>query len=82
MFRAFLGGLSLASIFFVAPWAVFLTSGILATRFRAWEILFFGALVDILYVPPDGFYNIPIPATLTALILLVGLEPLRRKLML
>lgn len=82
MFRAFLGGLSLASIFFAAPWLVLITSSILAVRFRAWEILLFGALIDILYVPPGGIYGIPIPATIVAFTLLAGFEPFRRKLML
>lgn len=81
MFRAFIGGISFASVLFVPPWIPLIGAGILALRFRAWEILLLGALIDILYVPPGGIYGVPIPATLTAFILLVGLEPFRQKLL-
>lgn len=53
----------------------------LTVRFRAWEVIALGALIDLLYVPPGGFFGIPIPATLTAFILLAGFEPIRRKLL-
>lgn len=79
--RAFLGGLSLASIFFATPLIVLLASLALAIRFRAWEVLFFGILIDVLYAPPGGIYGIPIPATIIACVVVVGFEPLRRKLM-
>lgn len=79
--RAFLGGLSLASILFATPWIVFLTSLALAVRFQAWEVLFFGMLIDVLYAPPGGIYGIPIPATIIAFIVIIGFEPFRRKLM-
>lgn len=80
--RAFVAGISFASVLFASPWVPIVGAGILAVRFRAWEILILGALIDLLYVPPGGFFGIPIPATLVAFILLLGLEPFRKKLLL
>ncbi len=79
--RAFVGGLSFASILFAPPWLPLICAGALTVRFRAWEVLIAGALIDLLYVPPEGLYGIPIPATLFAFILFVGFEPIRRKLL-
>ncbi len=79
--RAFIGGISFASVLFAPPWVPIIGAGILAARFRAWEIVLLGAFIDILYVPPGGIWGIPIPATLTAFILLVGFEPFRKKLL-
>ena len=81
MLRAFIGGISFASVLFAPPWVPIIGVGILALRFRAWEILFLGAMIDIIYVPPGGIYGVPIPATLIALVLLSGLEPFRKKLL-
>ena len=81
MVRAFVGGLSFASALFAPPWLPFLFAGALTVRFRAWEVLILGALIDLLYVSPDGLYGIPIPATLLAFVLFAGFEPLRRKLL-
>ena len=82
MIRAFLGGLSFAGALFAPPWLPLVCAGVLTVRFRAWEVLILGALIDLLYVPAGGLYGIPIPATLTAFILLIGFEPIRRKLLL
>ncbi len=81
MIRAFIGGLSFASVLFAPPWLPLIGAGMLTVRFRAWEVIALGALIDLLYVPPGGFFGVPIPATLTAFILLVGFEPIRRKLL-
>mgnify|MGYP001619604389 CR=1 FL=1 len=81
MIRAFIGGLAFASALFAPPWLPLVGAGLLTVRYRAWEVLVLGALIDLLYVPPGGFFGIPIPATLTAFILLVGFEPIRRKLL-
>lgn len=81
IFRAFIGGISFASVLFAPPWIPLVCAGILTLRFRAWEILLMGVLIDLLYAPPGGLYGIPIPATLTAFILLVVFEPFRQKLL-
>ena len=81
MVRAFLGGLSLASILFAPFWVAILFMGALAVRFCAWEVLFLGALIDLLYVPAGGIWHIPIPATLTFFLVLALFEPFRRKIL-
>jgi hypothetical protein len=53
---------------------------ILAVRFRAWEVLAVGALVDLLWLPA-GLTPLPL-FTLAALILVWGLEPLRNEFLL
>ena len=82
MTRAFLGGLSLASILFAPPWIPFLCMGALVARFCAWEALFLAGIVDLLYVPTGGIWGIPMPTTLILFIALVSLEPVRQKLLL
>jgi len=81
MVRAFIGGLSFASVLFAPIWVPLIGAGALAIRFRAWEILVLGALVDLLYVPPEGIFGIPIPATIITFFLLMGFEPLRKKIL-
>jgi hypothetical protein len=82
MIRALIGGVSLAGILFAPAWVPFVGIGALAIRFRAWEVLVLGAIIDLVYVPPGGVWGIPIPATLFAFILLVLFEPIRQKLLL
>ena len=81
MTRALLGGLSLAGILFAPLWMPLLFMGALAVRFYAWEVVFFGAIIDLLYVPLGGVLHIPIPATLVAFLFLLSFEPIRRKLL-
>jgi hypothetical protein len=66
----------------VAPmWVPLLFSAALAVRFRAWEIIGIGLLVDMLYLAPGTIYGIPFPATIFAVLLLAALEPVRRQLL-
>ncbi|MEK7628750.1 MAG: hypothetical protein AAB421_05060 [Patescibacteria group bacterium] len=81
MIRPFISGLSFASVLFAPPWAPLILMGVLSLRFRAWEILIMGVCVDLLYLPPGGFYMIPIPATICATAILIGFEPFRRNIM-
>jgi len=51
--------------------------GLLAFRYPAWEVLFIGLLTDFLWMP-GLFSQLPI-FTLAALVLVWGLEPLRKE---
>lgn len=64
----------------VAPWFVPLAAIVLlALLYPAWEVLFIGLLVDFLWLPFGGAIQ-PLPLfTLAALLLVWGLEPLRRE---
>lgn len=64
---------------FLFPWWVGALCGVLlAIRYRAWEVILFGVLVDVLWLPSSMWYGIPI-ATCAAFILVWALEPLRRQ---
>jgi hypothetical protein len=52
----------------------------LCLRYRAWEVVLFGVLLDILWLPSGAFYGIPV-ATGVALVTVWALEPLRRQFM-
>lgn len=66
------------AVIFAPPWLTILCMGLLAFRYPAWEILFIGLLTDFLWMP-QGFLS-PLPIfTITALILVWGLEPLRKE---
>lgn len=80
--RPLITGIAFASALFAPPWMPMICAGALALRWRAWEVLPLGMLIDMLYLPAGQFFlGIPFPATLAALVLLWGFEPLRRQLM-
>lgn len=63
---------------FAPPWVTILCMGLLAFRYPSWEVLFIGLLTDFLWIPTGVFHPLPI-FTLSALILVWGLEPLRKE---
>jgi hypothetical protein len=67
------------------PWWVPLISAVLLNlRFRAWETILAGMFMDLYWMPsPISFStldSIPL-ATIVAILLVFGLEPLRRQLL-
>ena len=82
MSRIFRPTLVIVGIFaaiFAPPWVTILCMGLLAFRYPAWEVLFIGLLTDFLWMP--GLFS-PMPIfTVSALILVWGLEPLRKELL-
>jgi len=76
--RALLAAGGVFAAIFGPPWLTILCMGLLAFRYPAGEVLFIGLLTDFLWMPP-GFLS-PLPVfTITALILVWGLEPLRKE---
>ena len=67
----------LAAIF-ASPWVTIICMGLLSFRYPAWEVLFIGMLTDFLWMPPGFFHPLPI-FTIAGLILVWGLEPLRKE---
>ncbi len=61
-------------------WLGVLCAVALSLRYRAWEVILFGAFLDVLWLPHEQLYGIPI-ATCSALIIVWTLEPLRRQFM-
>lgn len=78
--RLVLASTAFVSALFAPPWLPLVISGILTLRYRAWEVIGVGLVIDLLYLGPDGFYAIPLPATLILGFALVGFEPFRRQL--
>ncbi len=81
--RIFLGAASFASVIFAPWWLVFFCILLLCLRFQAWEVILVGIFMDLYWMPSSIFtslYALPL-ATLVAVLLIFGLEPLRRQLL-
>lgn len=83
--RLLLGSALFVCVFFAPPWLTAILAAALALRFQAWEVVAAGMLMDLLWLPSSvtfaSFDAVPF-ATLISIILVVGLEPLRRQLLL
>jgi hypothetical protein len=63
----------------VAPWwLAAIGAFLLALRFRAWEVIVLGVLLDVMWLPFEIAHGVPI-ATGSALLLVWAFEPLRRQ---
>lgn len=70
---------ALLGAFFAPFWVPLLCMILLSLRFRAWEALFIGLLMDLLWLPSVGFFN-PFPYfTVGAIILVWIFEPVRKE---
>ena len=76
--RIALGVAGIAGALIVAPWVTLLVMIILALRYRAWEVLVLGLLVDLLWFPGLSQGVFPL-FTIAGLALVWGFEPLRRE---
>ncbi len=74
-----------ASVIFAPPWLAAIFACALAARWRAWEVVAAGMLMDFLWMPASfsflSFHSLPL-CTIIAIVLVFGLEPLRRQLLL
>jgi hypothetical protein len=75
--RPTLVGLALFGVFFLPPLFVFACALILCVRYRAWEVLFIGLLMDYLWLPSGSTFSMIPLATLIAIALVWLFEPLR-----
>ncbi len=66
--------------FFISPWIPLICIILLSLRFRAWEAVCIGVLVDMLWLPPGGFTVLPL-FTLVSIAIVWALEPLRLQLL-
>lgn len=78
MIRAVLAIAGFLGAIFAPPWVTILCMGLLAFRYPAWEVLFIGILTDFLWMPPGFLHPLPI-FTVAGLILVWGLEPMRKE---
>lgn len=78
-FRTTVFAIGALSAAFFSPVVAALAVVILAVRYRAWEAVMIGAVMDILWLPYDSLlYSVPW-CTCTAALLVWGFEPLRRE---
>lgn len=68
------------SILFFPPWASLTLAVVMCVRYRAWEVIVLGLFADMISLPEVSWTVIPW-ATILALVLVWGLEPLRRELL-
>lgn len=82
--RLFLGCTLMVSVLFAPPFITAIIALVLALRWRAWEVIAAGIFMDFLWLP-DSFSFISLQSlpliTLIAMIVVFGLEPLRRLLL-
>lgn len=77
--RVLLFALGVLGALFAPFWVPLMCMLLLSMRFRAWEVLFLGLLIDFLWLPSVGYLH-PVPLFTVGSILLVwALEPLRRE---
>ena len=77
--RVFLGILGILGTLFASPWVPVACIVLLALRFAAWEAIFIGFAMDLLWLPTGSLLH-PFPFfTVGALLLVWALEPLRRQ---
>jgi hypothetical protein len=70
----------LFAVFFAPPYVPLLCMLLLCLRFRAWEALCIGFLMDMVWLPQASFHVIPFFA-IAAIAMVWALEPLRLQLL-
>ncbi|HET8581023.1 MAG TPA: hypothetical protein VFL98_00975 [Candidatus Paceibacterota bacterium] len=78
--RVLLAIAAFASALFASVWLTAILALVLAIGWEAWEVIFLGVLVDMLYLPPEGLWHIPMPATLLAIAIVWLMIPIRNRL--
>lgn len=76
-FRPIVASLGVLGVIFAPPWFTFICMLLLALRFSAWEVMLIGILMDFLWLPA-ATHQFPV-FTFAGLLLVWGLEPLRRE---
>ena len=73
---------AIISVFTLPSWVGVVCIILLALRYRAWEAVLIGALIDFVWLPSGtGIHVLPI-FTILALVVVWGLEPLRAQFLL
>ncbi len=75
--RLFLFSLGVLGVIFAPPWVPLIAIGSSAFLYPAWEVLVIGLFADFVWLPADPI-SLPI-FTILSLIMVWGLEPLRRE---
>ena len=68
-------------VIFLSPFLVLACVVVLSLRYRAWEALFIGLFMDLVWLPPGSMFQMIPFATLLAIFIVWALEPLRSELL-
>ncbi len=80
--RGAIAVLGVISVFVFPVWVGIVCIIVLALRYRAWEAILIGALIDLTWLPSAGIIH-PLPLfTILSIIIVWGLEPLRAQFLL
>ena len=80
--RILIAFFAIISVFVLPSWVGIVCIILLALRYRAWEAVLIGALIDLVWLPSGpGIHVLPI-FTILALVVVWGLEPLRAQFLL
>jgi hypothetical protein len=82
MIRLALAVLAFVSVLFAPLWVTAVLGVVLAVLFEAWEVIVLGLIADFLYLPPGGFFHIPMPMTLLAIVFVWAMVPIRKRIFL
>jgi hypothetical protein len=74
--RLIIAVIGLLGAFFAPPYIPLICILLLCLRFRAWEALCIGFVMDMVWLPAASFSSVPL-FTLAAIAMVWGLEPLR-----
>ena len=81
LFRYALTIIGVLGAIFTVAWVPIICMVFLSIRYPAWEVLALGVLEDFMWLPSGESLSIPL-FTIAAFILVWGLEPLRKELIL
>lgn len=79
--RAVLAIACFVSVVFAPWWVPLVIAFVLCLRFRAWEVVLAGMFMDLYWMPSYIDVNALPLASIIAALLVFGLEPLRRQLL-
>ena len=79
--RLTLDFLGILSVLFLPAWVAIVIMAILSARYRAYEVLFLGLIMDFMWAPAAFSYATLPWFTLTAILFVWILEPLRSEFM-
>ena len=79
MFRIIIDLIGFLGALALPPYVPLICIAILGLRYSAWEAIFIGLLVDLVWLPHEGMLgNVPI-FTIIAIFIVWGLQPLRNE---
>ena len=80
--RSAIAVIGLISIFLLPVWVPVVCIIVLSLRYRAWEAIALGALIDLAWLPTGPFMHALPLYTILSIVVVWGFEPLRQQFLL